>query len=181
VLKGVVIGVLVVIVIGLAGAFVAVETGALPANADAKPGAIERWAAMTSLHATIRRQAPSGPDALPATDDNLIAGIEVYASNCLVCHGGPDGRPSNVARGLYQTPPQLARDGVEDDPAGATYWKVDHGIRWTGMPSFRSTLSQDQIWQVALFLEHMDSLPPAAQEAWMRLPSAAGASPFGKP
>jgi len=42
---------------------------------------------------------------------------------CRVCHGGPEGIASPIARGLTPNAPQLARDGVEDDPAGTISWK----------------------------------------------------------
>ena len=48
----------------------------------------------------------------------------------------PTRRPATSRAGLYQKPPQLAKDGVEDDPDGVTYWKIAHGIRLTGMPAF---------------------------------------------
>jgi thiosulfate dehydrogenase len=138
----------------------------LPANADAKPPAIERWAAHASLHAAIRREAPKTPNPMALNDANLLAGIKLYGQNCAVCHGAADGQPTNIASGLYQKPPQLAKDGVEDDPEGVTYWKIDHGIRFTGMPSFGAKFNDRQIWQLTLFLKHMDSLPPTPQHAW---------------
>jgi thiosulfate dehydrogenase len=161
-------------VLGIVAALVAIglfvylgtEAGLVPANADAKPSKLERWLARTSLRATLAREAPRSANPVPLTDANLIAGIRIYAANCAVCHGGANANPSNVARGLYQHPPQLAKDGVEDDPEGVTYWKIDHGIRLTGMPSFGRTLSVTQIWRVTLFLKHMDTLPPAAARAW---------------
>jgi thiosulfate dehydrogenase len=153
------------VVLGLA-AYIGLRAGLVPANADAKPGGLERWAAKTSLHATLAREAPRTPNPLPSTDANYAAGIKLYAENCAICHGASDGHPSNVAKGLYQKPPQFARDGVEDDPDGITYWKVAHGIRLTGMPSFDGTLRDEQIWQVALFLKNMDALPPAPQRLW---------------
>jgi mono/diheme cytochrome c family protein len=56
---------------------------------------------------------------------------------------------------------------VSDDPAGETYWKIEHGIRFTGMPAFVGSLSEEQIWQIAYFLSHgMDKLPPAADAIW---------------
>jgi mono/diheme cytochrome c family protein len=60
----------------------------------------------------------------------------------------------------------MATDGVEDDPDGVSFWKIKHGIRLTGMPSFGSTLSDQEIWTLVLFLKHMDKLPPVAQQAW---------------
>ncbi len=159
------------VVVALAGlvlvCYVGIEAGMLPANADARPPALERWAARTSLHATLRREASRAPNPVPATAANEIAGVKLYASNCAVCHGAAHTRPNNIARGLYQFPPQLARYGVEDDPAGIVYWKITHGIRFTGMPSFVRTLTDRQRWQLTLFLQQMKTLTPAAQRAWL--------------
>ncbi len=172
--KGVVIGVIGTLVLLAIGGWVVVVTGAVGVGADHAPGALERWAAMTSLHASIARQAPEAPPDIDASPDNLHAGLEVYAHNCMGCHGAADGKRSHVAEGLYQRPPQLAEEGVEDDPVGHTWWKVAHGIRWTGMPEFGSSLTDRQIWQVSLFLKHMDSLPKAVEESWKALPSVGG-------
>ena len=171
--RGIIIGVVATLVVLFLGAYVAIEAGLLPANADSKPFKIERWIARTSLHATLQREAPRIANPVALNDANLIAGIKLYASNCAVCHGTSDGKRSAVAAGLYQHPPQLAADGVEDDPDGTTYWKIDHGIRFTGMPSFGSSLTDEQLWQLTLFLKHMDGLPPAPQRVWKAVKSVA--------
>jgi len=170
-LKGFIGGVIAVIVVGLLAAYFVLRAGLIPANADAKPGALEDWAARTSLHATVVREAPKGPNPVPLTDANLIAGIELYGKHCALCHGTAkgDASASPVAKGLYPAPPQLASEGVEDDSEGVTYWKLEHGIRWTGMPSWRDVLSPQQMWTLALFLKHMDKLPPAAEQAWQKV------------
>ena len=144
----------------------AVIDGWLPAGADGKPGKLETWAAKTSLHVTLRREAPRTANPVASTDANLESGVKLYAANCIVCHGAADKRPSNIALGLYQNAPQLASDGVEDDPQGVTFWKVKHGIRFTGMPGYSQTLTDAQIWTLALFLNRMDKLPPAPQREW---------------
>jgi len=168
-IRGIVVGAVGVVVLGLILIYTGVEAGLMPANADARPPGIERWAARPSLAATLRRDAPTTPNPVALNDANLEAGIKLYGQNCAVCHGAADAAPSNVARGLYQRAPQLAKDGVEDDPDGVTYWKVTHGIRFTGMPSFGATLSDEQRWQLALFLKHMDSLPPWPDKLWKSL------------
>jgi thiosulfate dehydrogenase len=58
--------------------------------------------------------------------------------------------------------------GVEDDPEGYSFWKIKHGIRWTAMPAWQHTLSDQQIWTLALFLTRMDKLPPAPEQAWQQ-------------
>lgn len=174
-LKGFIFGVLAVIVVGVAVAYVGITQGLLiPANADAKPSKMERWAASRSLDATIAREMPAQTNPVPATNVSYLAAIKLYGENCSVCHGVPDERASAIAIGLYQHAPQLARHGVEDDPDGETFWKIKHGIRMTGMPAFTKALSDDQIWTLALFLKHMDKLPPGPQRAWkaLRLPVA---------
>lgn len=170
-LKGILIGVAASLAAAALGAYAFLSLGLMPANADAKPPALEKWAARKSLHATIDREAPKTPNPVADDDKNLLAGIALYAANCAVCHGAADGEASNVAKGLYQKAPQFAKHGVSDDEDGENYWKIYHGIRLTGMPSYRETLTENQIWQIALFLKKMDSLSPAGEKAWKALPS----------
>jgi mono/diheme cytochrome c family protein len=165
-IRGAIVGVVATLVAIFAIGFGTIKAGIIPANADGKVPGIEKWAARASLHAALAREAPKGENPLPLNDANAIAGIKLYATNCAVCHGAADGVATNIAKGLYQKPPQLATDGVEDDPDGVTYWKIAHGIRFTGMPAFDGTLSEQQIWQISLFLKHMDALSPAAQRVW---------------
>lgn len=170
-LKGVVSGVILAIVVALIGAYALVRSGYIPANADGKPSWLELWMAQTSLDATLRNDAPKGPNPVALTDQNLINGVHLYAQNCAVCHGSAKGVSSRspIAEGEYPKPPQLATDGVEDDPEGYSFWKIKHGIRLTGMPSWRYTLSDQEIWTLALFLKHMDNLPPAVQQTWKKV------------
>lgn len=170
-LKGIVSGVAITIGVSMIGAFALVESGLIPANADAKPGWLETWMASTSLDATLSRVAPKAENPVALNDQNLLEGVHLFAQNCAVCHGSAKGdkSPSPIAKGLYQKPSQLATDGVEDDPEGKSFWKIKHGIRLTGMPSFGYTLKEEQIWTLALFLKHMDKLPPEVERVWQQV------------
>ena len=170
-LKGMVLGVALMLAVALACAYVLVQSGFIPANADAKSGRLETWMAHTSLDATLRRDAPHEKNPVALTDQNLMNGVHLFAQNCAVCHGSAKGKAarSPIAKGEYPPPPQLESDGVEDDPEGYSFWKIKHGIRLTGMPSFGYTLSDQQIWTLALFLKHMDKLPPAVQQTWLQV------------
>ena len=164
-------GVVLTILAVVGGGYAVLRAGLIPANADAKPGWFETWAAGTSLNATLARDAPKSPNPVPLTDANLVAGIDLYGQHCAICHGTAKGEASAspIAKGEYPSPPQLATDGVEDDPEGYSFWIIAHGIRWTGMPAWRGTLNDEQIWTLALFLKHMDKLPPAAEQAWQNV------------
>jgi thiosulfate dehydrogenase len=174
--KGFLLGIMMMIFVELAGGYLFVIKGWMPANADGAPPALEKWMARTSLRATLQREAPQTANPVALTDKNLISGIKLYAVNCAICHGAVDGNASNIAAGLYQHAPQLAMHGVTDDPDGNIYWKIKHGIRLTGMPAFSDTLNESQIWQLVLFLKNMDSLTPAANKVWNHVPSSASSS-----
>ena len=170
-LRAFLLGVVLTILAAAGGGYAVLRAGLIPANADANPGWLETWAAETSLDATVAREAPKGPNPVPLTDANLIAGIDLYGQHCAICHGTAKGDASAtpIAKGEYPAPPQLATNGVDDDPEGYSFWIIKHGIRWTAMPSWAGTLNDGQIWTVALFLKHMDKLPPAAQQAWQNV------------
>ena len=169
--KGFFLGILAILLIGLISAYALVESGKIPANADGTPSQLEIWMARTSLRATLHNEAPKVANPVPLNDKNLLAGVLLFQENCAICHGTAKGNDSasDIARGLYQKPPQLASDGVEDDPEGYSFWKIKHGIRLTAMPSFRDALTDEQIWTLALFLKNMDHLPPQVQQAWIQV------------
>ena len=169
--KNIMWGVALTIAVALIGAYALLRSGRIPANADAAPGRLETWMATTSLDATLGREAPKIQNPVALTDQSLLDGVHLFAQNCAVCHGSAQGTaaPSPIATGLYQKPPQFATDGVEDDPEGDSFWVIKHGLRLTGMPSFGHALSDAQIWTLALFLKHMDKLPPALQQNWQQV------------
>jgi thiosulfate dehydrogenase len=167
--KGLVSGFVLTIAGALLIGYIVVRSGVIPANADSPPGALEIWMASTSLEATMDREAPQQQNPIALTDQNLLEGVRLFARNCAVCHGAAGGTASPIAKGLYQKPPQLASEGVEDDPEGESFWKIKHGIRLTAMPSFRDTLNDREIWTLSLFLKHMNQLPPTVQQVWLQV------------
>lgn len=178
-MRGFILGIAVALLVALLGAYVILQSGLVPANADAKPGGLELWAANTSLKATLQREAPRSANPIALSDEHLSDGVRLYGQHCAICHGAAagDASASPVAKGLYPKPPQLATDGVEDDPEGFSYWKIKHGIRLTAMPSWKDSLSDEQIWTLALFLKYMDKLPPSVQQEWRQVTNSGGCSP----
>jgi len=132
------------------------------------PLPFERWITQIPLDARIGRDIVSTPP-IQADEAAFIAGAGIYHDQCATCHGFY-GKPSSFAAHMYPRAPQLWEKhknsdvvGVSDDLPGETYWKVSNGIRLTGMPSFKSVLTDTQMWQVSLLLANADKpLPPAA-------------------
>lgn len=182
-IRGFVLGVVATLALLVLGGYIVVVAGLFPANADTPPGKLERWAANTSLDATIARETKGLSAPIQPTEANLAAGVTIYAGNCAVCHGTAQGPGTNISRGFYQRAPQFTRrGGPTHDPVEETYWKVTHGIRLTAMPHFSQTLDDTQRWQVALLLKNLKQLPPKVEKAWRAVRvTEALASPLPEP
>jgi len=134
----------------------------------------ENYFAHKALNARIARDMPKIVP-VPTTEANYLVGAELYKQHCGVCHGLPLSPKTAIAGGMYPQPPQLFQGkGVTDDEPGETYWKIFNGIRLTGMPGFSKSLSETQMWQLAILLANADKLPPSAKAALVA-PMAAGA------
>jgi mono/diheme cytochrome c family protein len=167
-LFGLVLGVLLV-PLAVFGYFVG---GYAPVATASKAMPFERRLAASALHAHISQEMPKTVP-LAADDSSYSAGAEIYRQDCAVCHGLPGEGPTAIARGMFPHAPQLFRGkGVTDDEAGETYWKVENGIRLTGMPGFGKSLSETQMWQVSLLLANADKLPDSVKQSLATGPAA---------
>ncbi|HUN83096.1 MAG TPA: cytochrome c [Terracidiphilus sp.] len=178
-LLGIVFGVVLVPI----AVIVWLETGNVPVAVSDQPLPFEAQITGSVLHARIDRQMVSIPPIQP-DETNLVAGAHIYADKCSVCHGFY-GRKSQFGDDMFPDAPPLWQKhhngevvGVSDDPAGETYWKVSNGIRLTGMPMFRTELSDTQIWQVSLLLANANKpLPPTALQILHGAPAPAPEAP----
>lgn len=139
-------------------------SGSAPVATAAQAMPFEKSLARKALHARLQKEMPKSVP-IPPDEAALTAGAAIYRENCAVCHGSPGVAENKISRGMFPYPPQLFHGhGVTDDPAEETYWKVANGIRMTGMPGFKETLTDTELWQVSLLLAHADQLPQAAKD-----------------
>jgi thiosulfate dehydrogenase len=127
--------------------------GGVSLETKAKELPLERFFAGMALRASMRGHE-NDKSPFPPDRENLDAGARIYSKHCSVCHGERNAPRPPIALGEYPSPPQLltADESVADDPVGETFWKAKNGIRFTGMPGFRETFSEKELWQVSLFL-----------------------------
>jgi thiosulfate dehydrogenase len=182
-LKGLILGILLGVVLIAGGVYFYFSSGRAPVATSAPPMPFEKTLAKMGQQAYLDK-LPHPEPQVPADEANLISGAKVYKENCAVCHGLPGEPKSAVALGMYPPPPQLFQGtGVTDDDAWESYWKVENGIRMTGMPGFKGRLTEPQIWQVTVLVKNADKISDAVKKEL-----AAGASapmsmavPEGKP
>ncbi len=151
-----------------AAAYLYFRYGSPPVATADNPFPMEAQIVKVPLNARIKREMPQ---AVPfaTTPETLVAGAHLYREQCASCHGLKS-HPSTFGATMFPGTPQLWEQhkgsdvvGVSDDPAGETFWKIQNGIRLSGMPAYKSLLNETQMWQIALLLAAADKpLPPAA-------------------
>jgi cytochrome c553 len=108
-------------------------------------------------HISVRGKSDRNP--LPVTNDSILAGRQAFSYYCVVCHGR-DGQNTGVPFADRVAPPvpSLAGGEVQSYSDGQLKWIIDNGISPSGMPASHGILSDEEVWQIVLYIRH---LPPA--------------------
>lgn len=154
--------------------FIYFHVGHPPVAVADRPFLLERELVRAPLHVRINKEMPARAP-IEASPTNLSAGAQIYRQQCAACHG-LYGRPSDFGDHMYPRAPQLWAPhgngvvGVSDDPVGETFWKVENGVRLTGMPAFGKVLNSTQMWQVSLLVKNAGNPMPADVAQLLREP-----------
>jgi mono/diheme cytochrome c family protein len=167
------------------GLYMYLTGGSAPVAASDSDMPFENYFAHKALDARIAKDMPKTVP-VASTEANYLAGADLYKQHCAVCHGLPLSPKTAIATGMYPHPPVLLEGkGVTDDEPGESYWKIFNGIRLSGMPGFSKSLTETQMWQIALLIANADKLPASAKAALVAPPApslpAAPAPPFTAP
>ena len=93
--------------------------------------------------------------------------MHLYQDNCAMCHASPQHPEKNFGRPFYPSAPDFLKD-APDMEENQNFYIIKHGVRWSGMPAWGNTLSDQQIWTLVTFLSHMDKLPAAGEQEWQK-------------
>src|SRR5450631_3186578 len=159
------IGFLTAFVLLLLVVFCYVHFGFVDPRADVEPGSLETKLAMPALDASVDRRAPNMKNPVQPTEENLLAGMKIYQANCAGCHGDISHAHSAIGDSFYPRVPQFVED-APDMPENQNFYIIEHGVRLSGMPGWKTSLKESEVWEVTTFLSNMDKLPPPVLAAW---------------
>jgi mono/diheme cytochrome c family protein len=110
----------------------------------------------TKLHVTVGGKKDKNP--LTASAESIEDGKQLFGSYCMVCHG-LDGQNTGVpfAETISPRVPSLASEQVQAYSDGQLKWVIKNGIYPSGMPPSNGDFSEDEMWQMVLYIRH---LPP---------------------
>jgi mono/diheme cytochrome c family protein len=146
-----------------AGVYGYARLGFLDLRADLNPSALEERVAGSAMDESTERHASPQKNLLPPSAENLLAGARLYRDKCSDCHGSPVNPNSDYGRSFYPRVPQFMKQ-APDLPDHENFYVVKHGVRWTGMPAWGNIMTDSEIWQVVLVLNHFEKLPPEVTE-----------------
>ena len=88
----------------------------------------------------------------PFNDENRKSGEKIYTVNCMSCHGTP-GKGNYID--LIPSPGDPATDKIQRNRDGEIFYKIFSGRGQ--MPSFRSVLTTNEIWNVVSYIRSFNS------------------------
>ncbi len=124
------------------------------------------WAALLALGAGAVALPALSVDAYPDTYRNssvayqtisVVAGLDLFATHCIGCHGAAGHGDGPLAKGLQPPPADLTAPHTALHTAGDLFWWLTRGKPPGVMPGFASQLGEDDRWDLINFLRTLSS------------------------
>ena len=93
-------------------------------------------------------------DPTPDTNETRLAGKSVFQARCVVCHGAEGRGDGPAALTLLPRPVNLQVHVPLHAPGEIDYW-ISEGVTGTGMPPWKTQLSETERWQVVRYLQSL--------------------------
>ncbi len=116
------------------------------------------WIMNTVGDNSIKHHANDDIKTPDLSDSSLVKmGFVHFREMCVGCHGGPGIEQSEIAKGLYPSPPMLSKTAKEWTPQ-QLFWITKNGLKMTGMPAFGPTHTDDMIWAIVAFTKQLPTM-----------------------
>lgn len=149
------------------GVYAFVKSGVFNVGATSPHTKFTEWITHETMIHSVRRNAGRLGTPAPFTPAQIVAGFCAYETHCVACHGAAAVARQQWVTGMEPAPPYLL-DVQQRFTAPQLFWIVKNGIKMTGMPSWRSAMSDAEIWSVVAWIEASAKLPPQTYVEWRR-------------
>lgn len=151
--------------LGALGAVAYVKSGVYNVAASKPHTTFTEWVTHDTMIHSVRRHADSVTPPQQFIAGQVVNGFCAYQTHCVACHGAAGVARQQWATGMEPSPPYLL-DINQRFTRPQLFWIVKNGIKMTGMPSWRSEMSDGEIWGVVAWLEASAKLPPDTYLKW---------------
>ena len=133
----------------------------LGCKAGEQPSHEETSLANAAKDVVIPLEAGKMNNPLPETDEVVSQGQEVFLGSCAQCHGADARGDTIVGRNMNPPAMDLSSPHVQHWSDAELFWIIQNGVRLTGMPSWKSSISADDTWKLARFIHNLPRLSAA--------------------
>jgi mono/diheme cytochrome c family protein len=151
--------------LGVVAGFGYVKSGIYNVGASKPHTTFTEWVTHETMIHSVRSHAKGIVAPATASADAVVRGFCTYETHCVACHGAAGVPRRRWVSGLEPAPPYLL-DAADRWRPRELFWIVRNGIKMTGMPSWRDSLTDRQIWDVVAWLEASRQLPPQTYVRW---------------
>ena len=139
--------------------------------ADRTPNGAESFVARHLVRLSIPSHLASASSPLANDPEAWRTGVDNFKGRCAVCHGADGRGRTTMGPNMYPPVPDLVSAPIQQFSDGELFAIVRHGVSWTGMPAFRWTLGDEDIWRLVAYIRRLPKLTAADIE---RLNAPAG-------
>ena len=158
------------VVLGVLGIFVGagvIFSGLFNVAATEQDSKPLTWVLVTTREASIKlhaRDIKPVPLEGAARRDN---GFRIYRAQCAMCHTPVGRKPTAMAVGFNPQAPGFGEDADDMSPT-ELFWATKNGIRFTGMPAWKPSYSDQEIWDIVAFVMTLPEMSAADYDAMDR-------------
>jgi mono/diheme cytochrome c family protein len=136
-------------------------------DAMAQPGALETWVARAGRRVAVPSAIRKMTNPTPKSAESVADGMAHFADHCAVCHANDGSGDTEIGRGLYPKAPDMRLDTTQQLSDGELFYIIEHGVRFTGMPGWRTgtTAGEESSWHLVHFIRRLPVLTPAELES----------------
>jgi mono/diheme cytochrome c family protein len=131
-------------------------------TAGQPPSQEETSLANAAKDVTIPLEAGKMKNPLPETAEIVSQGQEVFLGSCAQCHGAEARGDTNVGRNMSPPAMDLTSAHVQHWSDAELFWIIQNGVRLTGMPAWKSSISDNDTWKLTRYIHNLPHLNSAA-------------------
>ncbi len=159
-MKKIILTIIIVLVIQALALFIFIFSGAYNVSTSNHDSGFVNWWLATSATRSVKHHARG--IRVPQLDNPAMVqeGFKHFNEMCVECHGAPGKPPGEIAKGLWPPAPDLSMAASDWTPA-QLFWITKNGIKFSAMPGWGTTHSDEKIWAMTAFIEKLSKLSAA--------------------
>lgn len=157
-------------VLSAVGALIVIATGAYNVAATSPHSKPVEWVLGATMDRSVEVRAGRLKPPAAALTAKGRAGFQDFEKLCVICHGAPGIEATEIGKGLYPPAPELS-EAAADLSMAEVYWIISNGIKDTGMPAFKASHKEEELWLIAAFVKRLAGM---SAKDYQNLGSAGG-------